>query len=244
MNASPPVSDTPIRYEGTANLEAMAEARNYNRYLAGLVTSWVKPESAVADFGAGIGTFAALVRPLVARLICIEPDPDQSQRLQAQGFEALSSLASVPDHSLDLIYTLNVLEHIPDDQAALREIQKKLREGGRLLVYVPAWPVLFSDMDRLVGHVRRYRLKELTEKVVAAGFDVQIARYADCAGFFATLAYRLQGRGGGRLSPAAVATYDRYVFPVSKVLDGAGASRLVGKNAFVVATAQRRNPDR
>jgi hypothetical protein len=88
-------------------------------------------------------------------------------------------------------------------------------------------------MDRAVGHVRRYRKRELRELVLGAGFRVTDCRYVDSLGFFAALAYRAVSRSG-RLRPASVERYDRFVFPLSRVVDRL-AARWVGKNLLLEA---------
>lgn len=231
------LSSAPPRYEGTENLEAMLHARNYNEFLHQLVASVAAGKGTALDFGAGIGTFAEGLRGRVGRLQCLEPDPAQAARLRSAGFEVCDSLDAVPDRSIDVAYTLNVLEHIADDRAVLMELRKKLKAGGRLLVYVPAFALLFSDMDRLVGHERRYSLSELTEKLETAGFRVELACHADVIGFFASLVYKLLGRGGGRLDKRSVVFYDRFLFPLSRWLDRWGASRWFGKNVYALASA-------
>ncbi len=57
--------------------------------------------------------------------------------------------------SIDLVVAFDVLEHILDDAAALREVERVLRPGGCLLVTVPADMDLWSAHDEAVGHVRR-----------------------------------------------------------------------------------------
>ncbi len=229
------VSSAPPRYEGTENLEAMLHAKNYNEFLHQLVANVAAGKGTALDFGAGIGTFAEGLRGRVGRLLCLEPDPAQAARLLSAGFEVCGSLDAVPDGSIDVVYTLNVLEHIADDRAVLVAVRKKLKAGGRLLVYVPAFALLFSDMDRLVGHERRYSLRELKEKLETAGFRIELARHADAIGFFAALVYKLLGRGGGHLDTRSVVFYDRFFFPLSRWLDRWGASRWFGKNVYAVA---------
>ena len=127
-----------------------------------------------------------------------------------------------------------MLEHIEDDSGALSVLHDRLKPGGRIIIYVPAFGVLFSSMDRLVGHHRRYRRRELSEKLRATGFAIESAYYVDSLGFFSALAYRLIGKETGVISPGAVKIYDRFLFPLSRLLD-----RLVlgsfGKNLVVVA---------
>jgi hypothetical protein len=135
---------------------------------------------------------------------------------------------------MDAAYTLNVLEHIPDDVAALRDLRRCLKPGARLFVYVPAFRVLFSSMDVRVGHLRRYRRRDLCLRLRSAGFAVERARYADCLGFFAALLYRLCGNREGQLNRDALRMYDRLAFPLSRGLDQV-VGHVLGKNIWVSA---------
>src|SRR5689334_21663708 len=98
-------------------------------------------------------------------------------------------------------------------------MHRKLKKGGRLLVYVPAFQILFSSMDRKVGHVRRYTRQDLAEKVTAAGFRVVDNSYVDSIGFFVTLLYKLIGSDSGDINRKALIIYDRVLFPLSRLLD-------------------------
>ncbi|HEX3498977.1 MAG TPA: methyltransferase domain-containing protein, partial [Stellaceae bacterium] len=165
-------SDESTAYSGTENLEVMAEAENYNRYLLSLITGQLRPNDSVLDFGAGAGTFAARLHDAGVRLVAVEPDPGLSRRLGELGVPTHHSLAQIAEGSIDLVYTFNVLEHIPDDDAAVREIARVLTPGGRLVAYVPAFAILWTAMDDRVGHVRRYRRAGLVGILRPAGFRV------------------------------------------------------------------------
>ena len=221
-------------YSGVDNLEVMKEAENYNRFLLSLVIAHLKPGQRVADFGAGTGTFALPLRRQGVDIIAIEPDAALHERLRQSGVTAYPDFAPLAQASLDFIYTFNVLEHIADDRAVLRALAGKLRPGGRLLVYVPAYPILFTAMDRKVGHLRRYRRAGLEALVSGAGLSIETARYADSLGFFATLLYRAIAKGDGSLDRRAVRLYDRMVFPLSRALDFL-LGRWLGKNLVALA---------
>ena len=137
-------------YSGTDNLELMAEAINYNRFLVDLISDQVSAGINIVDFGAGLGTFAAALKDRGLRVRCVEPDRKQAESIAELGYEVYYSLAELKDGSVDVVYSLNVLEHIEDDTGALGTLAKKLRPGGRLLLYVPAFQILFSSMDRKV----------------------------------------------------------------------------------------------
>jgi SAM-dependent methyltransferase len=221
-------------YEGTDNLEVMAEARNYNAFLADLVVAHRGDARIAVDFGAGIGTFARMVRERGMDVLCIEPDAAQCALLARLGLGAERDLDALPDATQRYVYSLNVLEHIEDDARALRQIAQKLAPGGRLLVYVPAFAVLFSSMDRKVGHHRRYRRGELVALVRQAGLEVIAARYVDCFGFLATLVYKALGSGKGDIDRRSLIAFDRFLFPLSRGCDRV-LGGFVGKNVYVVA---------
>jgi SAM-dependent methyltransferase len=214
------------------NLEVMAQAERYNRFLLGLVSPLARGAKRVLDFGAGSGTFA---RPLSAQgvdVIAVEPDAALREKLPGHAY---ADVAAIPDAAVDLVYSFNVLEHIEDDAGALAQLRRVLRPGGRLLLYVPAFMVLYTEMDRRIGHVRRYRKRPLKTLVERSGFRIDDIRYADSLGYLAALAFRLAGPRDGSLSAGAVKLYDRYVFPLSRMLDLA-LDPLVGKNLVLRAT--------
>jgi SAM-dependent methyltransferase len=223
----------PDPYTGVANLEVMQEAVRYNRFLLNLVLKHAPAYGAVMDFGAGGGEFA---KPVAARraLTAVEPDAFLRSQLASRGIHAVENATSLPDATFEYVYTLNVLEHIDDDMAALRSIHDKLTTRGKLLVYVPAFPVLYSAMDSKVGHVRRYTRGDLTSKVTAAGFVIETVEYVDCVGFLASLFFKAVSNSSGDLSARSIRIYDRLAFPLSRALDGI-TKRLFGKNLLVVA---------
>jgi len=221
-------------YSGRDNLEVMQEARNYNRFLLDLVSSSARRAESVVDFGAGSGTFAKPLSSVVRKLICVEPDPVLSSMLRQQHLEVIDSLDRLDDGSVDFIYSLNVLEHITDDGSIARAWFRKLRPGGRALAYVPAFQALYTSMDPKVGHVRRYSRRTLCDCLTRAGFSIEETRYADSAGFLATLTYKLVDNGQGDINRGMLKTYDKWIFPISRLIDSV-SSRAFGKNVYALA---------
>ena len=219
-------------YGGGDVLENLAEARNYNHALADLVQNHLEV-GPVLDFGAGSGTFAKLLRNRGLRVHCVELDRGYVAKLKAEGFDASISIDDFP-YQFAFVYSLNVLEHIEDDLAALRRIRRALAEGGRFVVFVPAHPILHSSFDRRIGHFRRYSKRVLLRRLESAGFTVKKWEFFDSLGFFVALAYRIFDRGQGELSPLAVRLFDTFVFPPSRLADRV-LNKIVGKNLFVVA---------
>lgn len=76
------------------------------------------------------------------------------------------------DDSVDAAVSANVLEHVPDDAAALRELRRVLKPGGRVALVVPAGPALYDAYDTFLGHERRYARRELAARGREAGLEV------------------------------------------------------------------------
>jgi SAM-dependent methyltransferase len=221
-------------YSGTENLEVMADAINYNDFLVSLIGKEVKPGDLVVDFGAGIGTFSKQVAMAGHAVHCVEPDHRQLDRILALGLPASENIANFENDSVDVLYTLNVLEHIENDVEALEACYQKIKPGGYILIYVPAFNVLYSSMDKSVGHIRRYTRSTLAKKVRLAGFTVVRNVYVDSAGFFASLLFKMFGNDSGTINRAALILYDRYVFPLSRLADFI-CNKVFGKNVYLIA---------
>jgi SAM-dependent methyltransferase len=105
--------------------------------------------------------------------------------------------------SFDTVVTLDVIEHLPDDVAFLRRARELLAPGARLVVAVPAYPLLWSQHDVAFQHYRRYTATTLREAVVAAGLRPERITYLHALIFPVALVWRLasRGLGLGRFAP-------------------------------------------
>ena len=228
------MSTPQLSYTGLDVLETLNRATNYNCLLLDLILDSSKGCDRMLDFGAGIGTFAKLLRKRNVDVVCVESDVLLANGLVRDGFLTFNDLDEVPDGSFDFIFTLNVLEHIEDDQNSLCRLAAKLARGGRLLIYVPAFQCLWTSLDERVEHYRRYRRRELERLARCAGLIVWKSRYADALGFFAALGFGVFGNKDGYLSAQAVDFYDRYVVPLSRSLDVL-FGLFLGKNVYLIA---------
>jgi SAM-dependent methyltransferase len=194
--------------------------------------------SKVVEFGAGTGALAEVWRDLFNfDPICVELDPALIEILRTKGFTAGQKMLDITP-KISFLYTSNVLEHIEDDVNVLKMIRERMENGGRIAIYVPALPFLFSDLDRKVGHFRRYTKKELMHKVKLAGFQVNDCYYNDSIGVLASIALKLIGfkTKAGLGSKRSLLFYDKYLYPVSQILDKTIFKFLIGKNLLLFAT--------
>jgi SAM-dependent methyltransferase len=222
----------PQAYGGIDILEALLAAKRYNAHLVGRLIAAAEGKRRVVDFGAGFGTFAALLKAEGLQPLAVEPDAGNRLRIAANGIAAVADLSDI-DGSVEFLYSLNVLEHIEDDIAALAQIHRKLSPDGRVFIYVPAFRALWTSLDDHVGHQRRYTLPELTAKMRRAGFAIEQARYVDCLGAPAALLFKLLRRSSTAINSRSVAAYDRILFPLSQALDPV-LGRWFGKNVLVI----------
>ncbi len=94
------------------------------------------------------------------------------------------------DGTFDLVTAFDVVEHIDDDLAGLREMRRVLRPGGRVLLFVPTFMFLWGLQDDVSNHRRRYRLPELQRVLEQAGFEIERTTYANITFFLPILAMR------------------------------------------------------
>ncbi len=198
-------------------------AERYRQYELDLVAPHCG--RAVLEVGSGLGDFAAALGDL-DRLVVSDTEPWLLDRLRERFADrpevdvvhlALPGPVEV-DPPLDTVVAMNVLEHVDDDVAALRNLAAVVSPGGRLVIWVPAYPALYGDFDRRVGHVRRYTPKTLRGAVDRAGLSIEHLKPVNLLGGMAWwLAVR---RGGaGYPDPRLVKLYDRLLIPTTRALE-------------------------
>lgn len=196
-----------------------------------------KNPSLIVEFGAGTGTLAEVMEQVHGlKPVCVEIDPKLIEILKSKGFQTYSDVKLLPSFA-EFLYTSNVLEHIQDDVDALVQIKNKMLPGALLAIYVPALPILYSEMDAKVGHYRRYTKKELENKVKAAGLKIDTCYYNDFMGVPAMLSLKIFGYKGksGIGSKKSLVIYDRIIYPLSIFLDYLFMKRVIGKNLLLIA---------
>ena len=148
------------------------------------------------DVGAGSGFFSRhlLARTPLRAAYCVDPNYTHEWSEEVEG-KPLRFLRSTESVDADLVLLMDVVEHVDDDVALLREYASKSRRDATFLISVPAFQFLWSAHDVFLGHRRRYSLKSLEATVRAAGLTVTGGGYYYGAVFPIAMLVRLARRG-------------------------------------------------
>lgn len=168
---------------GAETLAIMAAAPNYNTWMYQVIAPYIGRR--VLEVGSGIGNMSAQMLAAGAEHVVLTDMDDWyrnelSRRFGGEASVRVDSLM-LPDPQaagrfaadrLDTIVALNVVEHIKDDVGALATMRTMLTPGGRIVILVPALQAIYGEMDRDLGHFRRYGKASLGEAFRQAGFRV------------------------------------------------------------------------
>jgi len=211
-------------YQGLTTLEILTEAKNYNRWIADNFYPYIK--APLLEFGAGIGNISELLSSYTP--LCLT---DTDARMLAHLKNKFSHINDVsvnflditqppPEHlvgSFQTVIGINVLEHVEDDEKALFHLGNVLKPSGRLLLLVPAKKWAYTDLDRQLGHFRRYEKKELGEKLAKASFRIEKLYFFNIVGLMSWIIRDKIQRSGG-LRPYQVSSFDTIV-PILKFIE-------------------------
>lgn len=141
-----------------------------------------KAQRLAVDIGCGTG-YTAMVFQSHFRMVGADVSRDALRLSQGRGLTHLCQIDmtefSLPfkSDSFDLVFALDVIEHIEDDVRALKECGRILKDSGLLIVTVPAFMALWSPWDEALGHRRRYNALTLSQTGQKAGLSIKRLSY-------------------------------------------------------------------
>jgi SAM-dependent methyltransferase len=174
--------------------------RSRNRLIGSLVTRYNGSQPArMLELGCGIGGVLTELAThenltLTGSEIYLHGLRYARARLPRVEFIQLDATTMAFSEAFEIIGAFDVLEHIDADETAMARIHDALTPNGLFLVTVPQYPSMWSRLDELVRHKRRYTRAELTSKLAASGFDVLFVTSFVCVLFPLMLASRLKTR--------------------------------------------------
>ena len=155
-------------YPETAT-ERFDNANFHIRYCLSFIKKYIKGD--ILEIGAGCGSFTRnYIKTDFKNITLTELDKKNIQDLNRKfknfkNVKVLNTTINKIENEYDSILYLHVLEHIKDDQDEIREATKRLKRGGHLLIMVPAHQKIYSNLDRAVGHYRRYEREFFKEEL-------------------------------------------------------------------------------
>lgn len=166
---------------GSAILVRLEAARKFNLWMGRTLRPYIGDR--VLEIGAGIGN---LTNQFIPRELYVASDinPHYLHYLKAYAhgkpyLHVLHIDACNPEHfaglkaQFDTVLLINVLEHVPDEQLALRNVWLTLSPGGRAVILVPCHPALYGSLDQALGHRERYTTTSLQSGLEKAGFSIE-----------------------------------------------------------------------
>jgi SAM-dependent methyltransferase len=142
----------------------------------------LKPNANILEAGCGSGGNLPMLSGLGGKLFAFEMYDKAREHAAARKIANVES-GKLPDSipfigtNFDLICLFDVLEHVEDDNAALKALAARMNTGGSICISVPAYQWLFVRHDRLHHHFRRYSKSELIQKIKVAGLQVEFVNY-------------------------------------------------------------------
>ena len=139
--------------------------------------------------------------------------------------EDLFKVTSEQIGTFDTIIFIHVLEHIENDADALIKAKELLNPGGKILIEVPALPILFSEHDTSLGHYRRYTKSSLRKAFIPSGLTKLRMWYQDPIGvfgsfiFFKVLKKKLDSPEGTSLVKNEGNIYDKVIIPIEGFIE-------------------------
>lgn len=170
-------------------------ANNYNDWIVGQFEKYLGEKT--IEIGCAIGNITErLLKHSFVYAIDIEKEYIDSLKERFKDFGNFAAedidvcsndFQKYRANNISTVVCFNVLEHIEDDFLALRNMHTVLTPNGRLCLLVPAFKILYGQMDKTDYHYRRYSKSEILSKVEQAGFRVNVCRYMNAPGFFGWL---------------------------------------------------------
>ena len=132
----------------------------------------------VLDVGAGSGIFSRqlLDHNVCQSAVCVDPNYAEEKE-ESQNGKSIKFVKSIDKTTQGLTLMMDVLEHVEDDVALLKEYADTMPEDGKVLITVPAFQFMWSGHDVFLEHYRRYTIEMMEKTIRDAGLRPVKSRY-------------------------------------------------------------------
>ena len=203
-------------------------ADNYNTWILEKFSPYISRN--VLEVGTGQGNFKRyLAKYPIDYYMSMDIDAEVIERAKARNPEgnyivadaSADHFAELFDRKYEAILMCNVLEHIEDHEKAVRNLLSILSSEGHLLLFVPALPMLYNDMDSMAGHWRRYYRSDLRKIIEKTGGKLIMNEYFNPIGGLGWWANKFM-KHKDLDSPtinSQVRFFDKNIVPISKIIN-------------------------
>lgn len=162
---------------------SMEHADNYNKWMFQIFYPFIGND--LLEIGTGYGNFRKYL-PSLNQYVSIDIDAEVIARAQEMDKAAVYLTADMADtgtveklkkFNFDTVLCVNVLEHIENDEQAIVNMLSLLKDGGHLLLFVPAFHSLYTSLDKLAGHYRRYTKKDIGALIDGPDYHIERLEY-------------------------------------------------------------------
>ena len=207
---------------------AIEFADNYNNWILSKFKPYIGQN--LLEVGTGQGNFKKYLSKTTDQYYSVDIDAEVIERAKMRDPEGSFFVSDIskPEFvemakkiNIDTVLCVNVFEHIPAQQEAMDNMLNILQTGGHLFIFVPAFMSLFSDMDRLVGHVTRYTKTTMKQFIPKKNCEVVKLEYFNPIGGFGWWINKFKKHDNIN-SPSLnnqVVFFDKFVVPISKSLN-------------------------
>lgn len=189
------------------------------------------------EIGAGIGSFTDRYKKNIKNIFLTEIDKQNVNILKTKykndkNITVLESQITNVSQKFNTICHFNVLEHIKEDKEEIVNCLDKINKGGYLVILVPAHNKLYSNLDKDVGHYRRYE-KSFFENLNLSNADIVEIKYMDCMGYFLYYMNKLIYKNETYPSGFKIFIWDKIFTPLTVLFDFITGYKF-GKNILCV----------
>ena len=180
---------------GFQTLQVISQADEFNKWMYQSFSNHLQGE--ILEIGSGIGNISKHVIADNHTLTLSDYNDAYKNWLSKQftSYENVKQVLQVdllqPDFMIayghlkgkyDCIFLLNVIEHISDDLLAIKNCSFLLKPGAKLIVLAPAYRWLYCNLDKQLGHIRRYTLRSMEKIFLENNFRVYEKKYFNFSG--------------------------------------------------------------
>ncbi len=132
----------------------------------------------VLDVGAGSGVFSKQLidHGMAKAAVCVDPEYAEDREEEHDG-KLIKFVKNIDKTTQELTLMMDVLEHVPDDVALLKEYADSMPDNGQVLITVPAFQFMWSGHDIFLEHYRRYTIEMMEKTITDAGLEPIKSRY-------------------------------------------------------------------